>query len=410
MKTCVMRWLGLLVPSGQLACGGGQPGRPQATPAPNAHVTVDERCDEPGRFLVTLALADLPAAMAQRCGEQWEPPADDACDERERLRLGLLAEVGHPFEDPATRAHFGAEPWYRVRADFWGGDLPEVAADNERTLSRCAASYRLPRLDELTRARVSEADLQVIYDWFEAKDAGDLRLPAVLEADGAPATPADMRTWMGHDGLFTLSPWTPFNYGYDPAAPVGTQPSGPRQITVHTSASPPECISYGAEECEGYEWITFTLDASGMIDGIAVGAAACPFVYVEHGAEVRYQGEVLRNLVGAAREGPQALPVALPAACAGEVALHLVEGKPERTLLDDVTLRLGDLRLAPAACAIAPAPAYCADDGAYQVLARGDALRLTFTLPAGARCDDAALEADGYYLPTEPTFGWITTR
>ena len=69
---------------------------------------------------------------------------------------------------------------------------------------------------------------------------------------------------------------------------------------------------------------------------------------------------------------------------------------------------VGDVRVTPNQCAALPAPAYCGDDGVRTLLIRGDQLRLTFTPPAGATCADLALVADGYYVPTVPTFGGIS--
>lgn len=413
MTSSTWRGVGAAIAMTTITVGCGGAARPTLPPqtAPVAAAPTDPRCDEPGRFLATVPLAALPSTMATACQvEAWRAPAADACAEREALWHGLLAELGYPFRTPAVRASFAATSWYQPRDDFWGGDLAEVPAANEQALRGCDAPDRFPTIDELTASTVTAADLRTVYAWFAAKQAGDLRLPATLEADGGPVSADEMRTWLSYDGLFTLSAWTPIDYGFDPVAPPGVRPPGPTVITVGTSVHQLECVDYGNEDCEGYEWISFTLGTGGAIVGIAVGAAACPFVYVEHaGAEVRYQGEVLRNLVGAAREGHQELPVRLPPSCVdGGVALHLVEGKPEQTFLDEVALRVGDQRIVPDACGIAPAPAYCDADGQHTVLARGDALRLTFALPAGAACDDAALQADGYYLPTEPTFGWIT--
>ena len=128
----------------------------------------------------------------------------------------------------------------------------------------------------------------------------------------------------------------------------------------------PDCQGEG-EECEGFEWITFDLDAKGKIVGIAVSAAACPLVYVEQaGGAFDYQGEILRNLAKPAWEATQQLR--LDTTCDGEVRVQLVEAKDEITYLDDVALVVGGVAVAPRACGEANPPAYCGDDGRFATL------------------------------------------
>ncbi len=125
--------------------------------------------------------------------------------------------------------------------------------------------------------------------------------------------------------------------------------------------------------------------------------AACPFVYRLDGSPTPVrQGEILRNVRGAAAATEQSLAVG-PTTTA-LVALQVTEEKREVTMLDHVYLQVGDTRVAPLACAdAARAPAYCTADGIPHVLRLGDSLDLAFAAPPSAT---AALVARGYYIPT----------
>ncbi|MEM6292780.1 MAG: hypothetical protein AAGA54_16015 [Myxococcota bacterium] len=130
--------------------------------------------------------------------------------------------------------------------------------------------------------------------------------------------------------------------------------------------------------------------------------AACPLLFVDYaGAGFVYVGEVLRDLSSPAMATTQPLVLRGEAFAIvdGTVSMELRESKPERTSLDAVTLRWGDHELRPTACERAPAPAYCAIDGAHQVLSPGDVLPLAFAVPPGPPPEDVTLDVSGYYEP-----------
>lgn len=129
--------------------------------------------------------------------------------------------------------------------------------------------------------------------------------------------------------------------------------------------------------------IETTEHTSGTYDGST--CAACPYVLVDTGAGLRFVGESLRNVVGAAHATEDAL--ALPAIAPGlrELVVVLSEVKPETTHLDGLALELAGRRIAPRA--FAPT-----------VFARGEQRRFVFDLPPGAT-GTPTLYARGYYDP-----------
>ena len=149
--------------------------------------------------------------------------------------------------------------------------------------------------------------------------------------------------------------------------------------------------------------ITLKLDAAGkrMVKTIKPSTefqdcdqlAACPFVYEVVGDDVRFVGEILRNLRDKSLETTQTLWLGERA---GPATVRLVEQKPETTYLDEVYLDVDGVRVAPRACAVVPSLPYCSADGNYHLMAIGDVLELEFDTPGGKR----ELVARGYYIPT----------
>jgi hypothetical protein len=124
--------------------------------------------------------------------------------------------------------------------------------------------------------------------------------------------------------------------------------------------------------------------------------AACPHVYLLDGGAAVLQGEILRNLNRAAREGKQSLLLDSDAPATGVVTIELREEKDEVTYLDEIYLDAGGAMVPPRECT--GSQAFCATDGVYHLLRRGDTLRLTFPVDAGAAAP-LRLFAAGYYLP-----------
>jgi hypothetical protein len=132
--------------------------------------------------------------------------------------------------------------------------------------------------------------------------------------------------------------------------------------------------------------------------------AACPMVYVLEDGGFRKRGEILRNLRAPSLAGLQSLDLISPARFVvpapgglSRVVVELREEKDETTFLDDVALEIGGIRYAPRACS-APLD-YCTVDGAHHLMRRGDALRLTFDVPAPVPEGRARLWATGHYVP-----------
>lgn len=369
--------------------------------APNP--TADARCETPCRFLADVALAEVASAFERTCARPWPAPAATDCDQLDYQRNCIYATAGYPFKKAQWQDAFGKASWYQRREDFKETALSPVAGNNIRDLKRQALACRgagkpppaIP--SRFTRSEISKADEKIVVEWFAKKAKGELVLPSKLESDGEPTTPEEIKKeWFEQPSLFQLAPWTPIEYEGDGKA------GAPRKISVATGVPGPDCEGEG-EECEGFEWITFELDAKGKIVGLAVSAAACPLVYVEHAnGALSYEGEILRNVVGARRETTQHLTLAALPACSGEVKVQLVEAKDEITYLDDVALMIDGTAIAPRACSAAAAPAYCGNDGRYATLHRGQTLALSFDVPEGAPCARPQLRADGYYVPVDP--------
>ena len=191
----------------------------------------DERCANPCRFLVDTALADVGAAHQQTCGKAWETPAATDCDALDYQRNCIYAHHGYTFKKAKWKDAFGKEAWYKARADFKETDLSRVATNNVRDLKNQAATCRgeepSPIPATFSASKVSKADLAIIVGWFTQKAAGDPPLPKKLEADGAAATEADIKGWLGNKHLFTLEAWTPIEY-------EDGKTTGHRRITAST--------------------------------------------------------------------------------------------------------------------------------------------------------------------------------
>ena len=367
-----------------------------------ASVAVDARCENPCRFLADVALDKVGNAHQQACRKPWTTPDPTDCDQLDYRRNCIYATAGGTFKKPKWQDAFGKLPWYAARADFKESDLSRVASSNVRDLKQQALACRgkgearaaIPT--RFTASKITKADQATIVGWFAQKAKGEAVLPPKLESEGSPATGNEIMRWLAQGHLFQLKPWTPFEYD------EGETAGAPRHATIATGAASPDCVGEDGE-CEGFEWITFELDAKGAIVGLSVGAAACPLVYVEHAdGALSYEGEILRNLVQPAHEATQHLRLDALPTCSGEVRVQLVEAKDERTFLDDVALVLDGTAVAPRACREAESPAYCGDDGRFATLSRGQTLALVFDVPPGLACARPVLRADGYYVPVAP--------
>lgn len=127
---------------------------------------------------------------------------------------------------------------------------------------------------------------------------------------------------------------------------------------------------------------------NGLFDGV-VTIAACPVVYSLDGEPAR-RGEILRDLSRPALERTQELSVGSP--CGETARFRIAEEKIEITHLDQLTLAIGGVELAPSGC-----EALCENDGVSLALHRGEHVDVEFTIPPELRCSPAYLRANGYY-------------
>jgi len=168
------------------------------------------------------------------------------------------------------------------------------------------------------------------------------------------------------------------------------------------------------DECPDRLTVDYTLEGSELIKGDKTtervsdpdSCAACPYVYVGHGDEAVFVGEILRNLNRSSLKGWQSLELPLDAvrthSTKGTLLVELREEKDEVTYLDSVHLVVDGLTIPPSECSNREA-AFCQTDGVPTVMRRGETLRLRF--PVGQIAADAhvLLRANGYYVPLAPT-------
>tara|TARA_R110002073_G_scaffold140253_5_gene290734 strand:+ start:32834 stop:34498 length:1665 start_codon:yes stop_codon:yes gene_type:complete len=126
--------------------------------------------------------------------------------------------------------------------------------------------------------------------------------------------------------------------------------------------------------------------------------AACPFVYRRDADSWQRKGEVLRNFVGAHRDGWQSLPVGPVQARTEFLELSIREEKPETTYLDAVYITIDDQRFFPLQCEGIKPPDYCLADGRFARIEAGDAIDLKFVIPT-EQSGTAFVWAKGYYIP-----------
>lgn len=127
--------------------------------------------------------------------------------------------------------------------------------------------------------------------------------------------------------------------------------------------------------------------------------SACPFVYLVENGEVRFVGEILRNLRG--REQAALQPLELGLVRSRTVRLLLREEKKEVTFLDELYAEIDGVRVDPRSCH-EERPSFCDADGQPLVMRQGDEVGIELQLPPGA--GEVTLWARGYYVPT-PTAG-----
>lgn len=360
------------------------------------------------------AITDVDVVYQRTCGTGWPAPATaGSCELIDLQRNCIFADKGYVFSNAKWRDVFAKKSWYARRRDFKETDLSKVAVANVHQLKLDAMACRggeIPPIpSKFDRAKISKADLKTIVKWFADRRRGKVFLPATL-IEGGLTDEASFRQWTDSQQWLHLNPWTPIGYDtyFDPRKVEAPTPAATvRRVMVATGTPPPPKPGDNCddESCDGFETISFDLDRAGKIIGLEIFAAACPLVYVEHSdGSLDYQGEILRNVVGANWERTQHLTIRDAVSAGqcpsnGEIRMQMVEAKDETTFLDDVVLEVDGVSIAPRSCDSGSTAAYCNDDGRYATMRQGDVVPLVFDLPAGATCGHIALRANGYYAP-----------
>ena len=372
-------------PAQKPATGSGSDTSPTPAPAGSgtaAPAAADERCASPCRFLATVALADIAAEVKKTCGTEWKPAAADDCDQPDYLRNCIYAGAGYPFKKRQWQQAFGAEPWYKPRADFKDADLGKVAQGNVAALKQQAKDCRLAQA-------VKPEDLKIVEKWLDTVRAGKPELPAVTMIGDKVDPKVLAQQLVDTKDHFKKGLKTEYHYTQEE---WGGAFKGQTVRTIEFSpgnAEPPKADCQDEEGCDLGDVVLLGIDDKGKIVGVQQILVACPRVYLGG----VYQGEILRNLARPGLERWQGLAVTLP--CAATATFRVAEELPEVTELDALELIVDGERIAPLAC---EGP-ICGNDGVAQTLGRGESLEVTFALPASARCRRATLRANGHYVP-----------
>lgn len=143
-----------------LACGGGDEApsseedrgrrrgaRSEAPPTPLAGRSKKQICGDPSLALLKWDLDRLQsgfhdlccggdglAADSMECSLDWPFSDVPPCEEWARMRNGVYARYGYPFDKQRWRREFEAKPWYTRRDDFDPGWLSASATSNIQRL------------------------------------------------------------------------------------------------------------------------------------------------------------------------------------------------------------------------------------------------------------------------------------
>ncbi|WP_299463965.1 hypothetical protein [uncultured Microscilla sp.] len=125
---------------------------------------------------------------------------------------------------------------------------------------------------------------------------------------------------------------------------------------------------------------------------------SCPWLYVYDGQCFMKKTEILKDVVGAKNKTTTVYEVDPQAIKNGVLKIKIQEEKNEITHLDQVQVRLNGQTYLPQEQATLAQLAH--NDGQYQKLKKGDAITLTFQLPAHLKpSDKIRLESTGFYIP-----------
>ncbi len=367
-------------------------GTPATTPSSaSAGSAADARCATPCLFLDKIALADIGPAFENACGTPWPAASDADCDQLDYQRNCIYAANGYPFKDKHGSATFGKLAWYTPRAEFKESELTATASANIRELERRAAACR-------QTSQLAPTDVRLVQQWLARLAAGTPDVPALaLDVSTNPPrtlSVADMRKRL----IESKDQFKPGKAKLSRAEPSQATRAVLPGTQLHAiTIDDGEVCADPDEECGGGVSWTLVFDPTGKLVALEEQMSACPIVYSMMARPVR-EGEILRNLDRPSLEQDQGLAIATPQ-CAGTARYRIAEEKDEVTHLDAIALVVDGVALSPDRCATTPA-SYCTNDGIALLLARGEHLDVSFTLPPGASCGSVELRANGHYVPT----------
>lgn len=342
-------------------------------------------CERPELWLAHVAHAELPAAYCAACGDRcdegrmpWsllERPDALACRELQYASLAIGAALGERIRDPAWRAYFTAQPWYRVRRyRARPARWTAVARGNQRWLDAMGRRCREARPEVPARVR------RLVERWFAALAEGRPSIPARVFVGGGPSTRAEVRELLRTPEMFRFTQRTPVV-----PTPLEHALGGPGTVSVLTSVPSISCVIADSEDCEGYEALELTFDARGRLTALHAFFAACPHVYVVDAGGARRVGEILVRRNRASLAGVDSLSLGAERCTGRTLEVELREEEPETTFLEGVWLEVDGVRVDPA------------EPVRPRVLRRGDVLVLRFEVPPA--CGALQLVARGHYEP-----------
>jgi hypothetical protein len=226
-----------------------------AAPAP----TTEDACAEPCRLLRD---ATIDAVRTQCPDWSLGKQATAGCDLIDFTRNCIYATYGYAFKKPRYQKAFGALAWYKPDPAFAESAMSKQAITNVAELKKLGAVCRAHGEDEIspqTRAAVEA--------WFAARAKGAPPIPdKVTDLDGnTVGKDVFVAHYLGKDStLFIKDAWEPI---------VWVERRGKAEVvTVATGVPNPATCTTGDEDCEGFEALTFVVEA-GTITELIAGAA-----------------------------------------------------------------------------------------------------------------------------------------
>ena len=132
-------------------------------------------------------------------------------------------------------------------------------------------------------------------------------------------------------------------------------------------------------------------------DGGDYECPACPYVFLEHGTNQVFLGEILRNQNSEDKLQWDSLPLRTKKTT---VRFQLAEMKKEITYVDSLHLQVGDAKIYPESCLHRKEP-WCETDDQFFVIHEGEQQTFVFVIPNHVkhREYEVELQVFGYYIP-----------